>query len=82
MKMLKNKNMTFEELDLFYKFCYNQIDFNKFVEFMTEVYPDKHYVIPLWDDFSKNLIGFIIGRKETHLFNRIWEEIIKTKYTG
>ena len=74
--------MKYEELELFYKYCYNRINYEEFEEIMMEIYFNKNYIEPLWKDFQNNMIGFIISRNEKVLFYRIIRKIKIENYKG
>lgn len=76
-------NITYYEVAVFYKYCVNRVDMDKFVEMMIIIYPGhKSYVEGLWDMFRNDPMNFIVTRGERHLFSIILEEIEKKDYKG
>lgn len=74
--------MNFKELEIFVKYCRNQIGHGKFLEIMRGIYYDDTYASALWESFRDTPIIFIVARGEEELFDIIQEEIIKTNYKG
>lgn len=77
------KEIDYESLDIFYKFCVNRIGYEEFLKLMLKIYPGSEgYIFNLWDKFYNDPIGFIISRGETKLFDLIQNEIINKGYRG
>jgi hypothetical protein len=74
--------MSYKELDILYKFCYNRMDYSMFQRMMKLKYSDVGYIAEKWPLFKKDQIGFIISRGEKVLFDSIVDEINKTNYKG
>ena len=70
--------MEFNNLEKFYKYCYNQINYKKFIELSG--YKDDYYAEDLWEEFKTNPIRFIVNRKEIDFFNNIQKLIKKENY--
>ena len=75
-------NITLDELEIFYKFCYNRVDYDMFHKIMKKKYSDDNYIMDKWSLFSRDQIGFIISRKEEVLFDEIVNEIKRIGYRG
>jgi len=74
--------MDFEELNKLVKFISNRVDYYKFRDMMMKTYNDEGYIEPLWPSFRDNPTLFIVGRRETKLFELILAEIEETGYRG
>ncbi len=74
--------MEYKELDVFVKYCANQINMEKFVELMLLRYNDRNYIENLWGRFRDNSTMFIVSRSEVELFEAIQKEIKDKNYEG
>jgi hypothetical protein len=76
-------SLSYEDLELFYKFCINRVDYSFFKKIMMDVYPgSEKYVDDKWPAFRNDPIGFIIGRREIELFSMISGAIEEIGYEG
>ncbi len=75
--------LSYEDLNVFYKFCANRINYNIFKHMMMDIYPgSEKYVEDKWPAFRNDPIGFIIGRGEIKLFSMITGLIDESDYKG
>lgn len=73
---------SFEGLNVFAKFCWNQVDEEMFAEMMKPKYHDAGYIREKWLAFYKDPFMFIIAREERVLYQNILDEIKRTGYNG
>jgi len=67
--------MTYTEFNIFFKYCYNQVD-RKFLEYaVRDCYrtDDQGYIQEQWNAFQQNMFSYIAQRKEifTYLQNQM-----------
>ncbi len=75
--------LSYEDLDVFYKFCVNRVGYDLFKHMMLDIYPDSgEYVEDKWPGFRDDPIGFIIRRGEIKLFSMIIGRIEEIEYKG
>ena len=74
--------MTFNELNIFAKFCFNRVSEDTFEEMMMPRYNDEMYIYKLWPSFRTEPMMFITSRNETELFDAICKKIEETNYKG
>jgi hypothetical protein len=74
--------MSYEELEVLYKFCYNRMNYDLFHKIMKQRYADDGYIEEKWGLFRNDYFGFIVSRGETVLFDGIVKEINRINYKG
>jgi len=78
----KHIDIIFDELNILQKYFYNQVGYFEFEEAMMTVYNDKQYIEPLWSQFQKNAIGFLVARSERKVFEYFQNKINEIGYKG
>jgi len=75
--------MTYEELNLVYKFLYNEIGYYKFEQIMKSFMPHTStgYIDEKWELFQRNLAGFL-ATYDKRFFNEVMKQIKETNYSG
>lgn len=73
-------NMT--DLNVFQKYCDNQVNCEQFLDMMLRIYADENYIKPLWPMFTNNPTRFITTRNEKKLLSQINNRIKNEDYHG
>jgi len=75
--------MQFSDLNVFYKYCVNRINYDMFKRIMMDLYPGSEgYVEDKWPAFRDSPVMFIVSRGEEKMFDLIVEMIESEDYKG
>lgn len=75
--------MEFKDLVILQMYLSNRVNYDKFIEAMSIRYEnDFGYIERLWPSFRDNPILFMVGRRETEVFEYFMKEIKETNYVG
>ena len=75
--------LTYTDLNIFYKFVYNRVDYAMFSEAIKASVPHAQdsYISEKWDSYKSDMIGFLATFEE-ETFNFLRDEITKRGYRG
>jgi len=75
--------MQYDDLEVFYKFCVNRINYDIFEDIMMDIYPgSERYIEDKWPTFRNSPVMFIVSRGEKRLFDTIMKMIEDADYKG
>jgi len=75
--------MTYEELNIVFKFCYNQINYDLFETALKEVVPytTSEYIDEKWTQWNRDQMGFL-ATYDKKFYNFVMNQIETTNYKG